>query len=441
MLRCYYVISYVLALVLPFYWKRRAKRGKEDVMRKNERFGKAGIPRPKGHLVWIHAASVGESNSVIPLLKRIHDDLPQTHFLITTGTVSSAKTITKQLPERAFHQYVPMDAAPYVAKFLAHWQPDFALFVESEFWPNLLLEAKNYCPMVLINGRISEQSYFRWQRFRSSIRQLLECFSFIFPGSRDDARRFKNLDAANVEFLGNIKYDAPNLAADSKVTSEILAQMGSHRIWLAASTHPGEEAMIATVHTQLKETFPELMTIIVPRHNSRGDEITQMLQSLKLSVSQRSKQEHIVEETDIYLVDTMGELGIFYRLSGIAFIGGTLVPHGGHNPIEAARLDCAVVCGPHMENFSGIFSEFKDAHAILSVDTIDSLYTKVEWLLRDQEQQEALAKAAHDLVDEKQGVTDNIMQHIAPLLPSNDTSIKQQTEADNAPNENKQPAA
>lgn len=417
LLTLYCLLSYPLYPLVWLWLRWRIKKGKEDPLRIKERFGKTSLLRPNGKLVWLHAASVGESNSIVPLLDALHAHFPELNMLVTTGTVSSSRTIKDRLPERAFHQFVPIDLLPCVRRFLKHWKPDAAIWVESELWPNIILQshARNI-PMALINARMSDDSHQRWLTFRSSFLTLMSCFTLRFAGSKDDLRKFKNLGIHDIRDVGNLKYDAPALPADSKTTSRLLNNMGDRRIWLAASTHPGEELIIGKIHKELKETFPELLTLLVPRHADRGPDIVRELSKQKLTISCRSKNQILLPETDIYVADTMGELGIFYRLSGIVFIGGSLVPIGGHNPIEPAQLDCAVICGPHMFNFRGICRELMDETALVQVKTAEDLSEKVSELLRDHEQQEQQAQRALDAVKSKGGVVNTLISELAPLL-------------------------
>lgn len=416
MLKIYYAMSYCLYPFVRCWLFLRVKKGKEDKKRLNERFGKPRLPRPQGTLIWLHAASVGEANSTVPLLQEFHARYPDVNLLVTTGTLTSAKVIRSRLPERAFHQYIPVDFPRSVASFLNHWKPDLAVWVESELWPNLIVHTRRrQIPMALINARMSDKSYKRWLRYRGGFMSLMSCFSLIYAGSAEDKRRYTNLGVRHVKSAGNLKYDAPALPANSKTTSKLLGAIGDRRIWLASSTHPGEEIFIATAHQIIKETFSDVLTIVVPRHAHRGVELIQQLTNQKLTVSCRSKEQVILPETDIYIADTMGELGIFYRLSGVVFIGGSLVPHGGHNPIEPAQLDCALVCGPHMHNFRGIEKEFIDEQALLEVHNIQQLADTVIDLLRDHDKQEQLAKAAHGVAEEKRGVVHHLVKDLAEL--------------------------
>ena len=417
MLRIYHFISCLAEPFLHLWWQKRAGKGKEDKSRKQERFGRSKLQRPNGDVIWVHAASVGESHSILPLIHRITDAYPHVNVLLTTGTCSSARLASSRLPERGVHQYIPYDIPRIAKRFLKHWKPKMAIFVESELWPNLLKQTHDFgCPMLLVNGRMSGRSYKRWMRYRRSIMTLLGYFTAIFPGSRLDYGRFNNLGAQGVRYIGNLKYDAPALEADPKSTAEILGAIGDRRVWLAASTHDGEEAMIGAVHHHVRDTYSDAITILAPRHPHRADAIVKALKALDLDVACRSKGDAITPETDIYLADTLGELGIFYRLCGVCFVGGSLVEVGGHNPIEPAQLDCAIITGPHTDNFSAVITEFKEAHALVQVADAEALAEKITLLLRDQDAQEALAKAAHDLVEEKEGVICNIMEQLAPHL-------------------------
>lgn len=270
--------------------------------------------------------------------------------------------------------------------------------------------------MMLINARLSESSYRKWQRFPGLIQKMLDCFNIIFPQSETDKERFQDCGALKLIDAGNLKYDAEPLPADSKAMGQMVQMIAGRPVWLAASTHPGEEKMMGEVHLVLKELYPELLTIIVPRHSHRGETVANQLKAMKLNTALRSKDETITDNTDIYIADTMGELGLFYRIASIVFIGGTLVPHGGQNPLEAMRLDCAVLYGPHHHNFSTICRELEAAGAALMVKDITNMEEEIDQLLKDQEKQEKLAKTAMEFLEQKQGVVDTLISHLQPSL-------------------------
>lgn len=416
LLKLYTILTFIASPVIELYLLKRKKNGKEDVKRFPERFGYAVVPRPDGTLVWIHAASVGEALSVLPIINKLSESHRNVNFLLTTGTTTSAKLVENRLPQRVFHQYVPVDTPLAVKRFLKHWQPNLALWVESELWPNLVVQTSTKCPMILVNGRISDKSYLTWQRYKSLGKELLEQFALTLPQSKLDAERFVNLGAKNVKYLGNIKYDAPALSSDSKKMAELVSQIGERPLWLAASTHNNEEQKIASIHKELKEDCPNLLTIIAPRHPKRAAEILQDIKAIGLSVAVRSKAQPIEGDTDIYIADTLGELGIFYRLVPIVFIGGSLVNNGGQNPLEAARLDCSIVYGLHMENFMEIKHEMEQAGAAICVNNQSDLQQAVHELMRKPQKQEALVKAAHKVVDSKAGVLDAYVEQIDTYL-------------------------
>lgn len=414
----YRLITYLLGPLLPLYLRYRLRHGKEDKLRLGERLGHAGFPRPAGPLIWIHAASVGESTSVLPLIQALAERYPTLNILITTVTTSSATLMAKKLPERAFHQFVPIDHPSAIRRFLKHWQPKAAIWVESEIWPNMIYEThRSGCQMTMVNARMSARSFEQWKKHRNLLVPLLDCFDAFYPQSMVDAERLESLGAQGIEYLGNLKYDGAPLPIDSKATGELLGMIGDRPLWLAASTHHGEESACAQVHRVLKELYPELLTIIVPRHAHRGKSIASLIRNEhSLTVSRREKKEPIRPETDIYIADTMGELGIFYRLAGIVFIGGSLVPHGGQNPLEAARLDCALLYGPHMENFSSICRDLEVAGAAKRVASVTSLEEHVDTLLRNQEQQGQMAQAALSLLEKQGGVVEKLIEKLAPAL-------------------------
>jgi 3-deoxy-D-manno-octulosonic-acid transferase len=291
------------------------------------------------------------------------------------------------------------------------------LWVESEFWPQLLWRVKRKrIPALLINARISDSTAANWRKWPRTIRSLLKSFRTIYAGSKDDAARLISLGAANVQDAGNLKYDAAALPADETALETLRQQLGNRRVWVAASTHANEEQRVAEIHSKLAPQFPGLLTIIIPRHATRGDGITADIRAKNITVAQRSKNEGITEQTGIYLADTMGELGLFFRLSDLVFIGGSLIAHGGHNPLEAAQLDCAILSGPYTFNFTGIVQHLQQAQAIRIVRDTNELQVMVALLLRDKAQRQEMANRALGVVKAAQGASQKILQETAELL-------------------------
>ena len=417
MLSLYRAVTTLGYPLIRFYLSRRLARGKEDRARFGERLGRAGMPRPMGKLIWIHAASVGESLSLLPLIERLRADFSNWNILLTTGTVTSATLMAERLPDGAIHQYVPVDRAAYAERFLSHWQPDLALWAESEFWPNLISRAATKgLPMVLLNGRVSNSSYRNWRRFPGLIRRILEAFSLCLGQTNIDAARLSDLGAKNTKSVGNLKFAAPALPADALALDILIAQIGTRPCWLASSTHKGEEEIAGAVHLSLKEIHPGLLTIIVPRHPGRGAEVEASLNSMGLKSARRSTAEKINDGTDIYIADTMGELGLFYRLAPIVFIGKSLVSSGGQNPLEAARLDCAIIFGPLMSNFEEIAATFIQKQAGLEVVDEAALRDSVDHLLSHPDECAKLGQAATQVAEDEAGVLDAVMGELAPYL-------------------------
>jgi 3-deoxy-D-manno-octulosonic-acid transferase len=400
-----------------FYLRRRLKRGKEDRVRFRERQGLPGKVRPRGPLVWIHAASVGEATAMLKLIERLLRERPALHILVTTGTVSSARLLETRLPSQTWHQFAPVDLPPWVGRFLDHWRPDLALWVESELWPNLVLETHaRGVPMVLLNGRLSARSFKRWQWFPGLIRPVLGAFALCLAQDHGQAERLRRLGARSVAVAGDLKAAADALPVDPLLLESLRRQIGRRPVWLAASTHSGEEEIIADVHRELSMIRSDLLTIIVPRHPARGDAIARMLPDRGLRAARRSQAEPITGRTDIYLADTMGELGLFYALAGIAFVGGSLVAKGGHNPFEAARLDCAILHGPHVGNCAGMTAELDVAGAAETVSNAGELAMAVSALLADPQLRAERAAAGRRVAAAGLGVLDAVLARLAPWL-------------------------
>lgn len=390
------------------YLEQRLAQGKEDPLRFAERRGEASRPRPDGFLTWVHGASVGEAVSALPLVGQLVTRGP---VLVTTGTVTSARLMAERLPSGALHQYVPVDRPDWVARFLDHWRPDLALWLESELWPNLVLGTRaRGVPMVLVNGRMSARSAARWRWASGMIRHLLGAFDLCLAQTEEVAARFRSLGATRVATPGNLKFAATPLPADAAALSQLREIIGDRPCWLAASTHPGEEAIAGQVHQALAPRLPGLLTVLAPRHPVRGSEIASALPG---RVRRRAAGE--APDGDIYVADTLGELGLLYRLAPVVFIGGSLVPHGGQNPLEPARLGCAVLHGPHMANFADALDLLGDA--LTPVADAAALAAAVAALLADPPRRVALGAAAQARADGGAGALAAVMAALTPYLP------------------------
>lgn len=396
--------------------RRRAMAGKEDRTRLGERRGESTVPRPSGPLVWIHGASVGETISLLPLVQRLAAD--RIAVLVTSGTVTSARLMARRLPPGALHQFVPLDCPTYVRRFLDHWRPDLAIFAESELWPNLIVSAdERGIPLVLVNARMSPRSFSRWSRFAPVARAVLSRFDLCLAQTEADAGRLTALGAPRVAVTGNLKYDVPPPPADPLKLATLEGLVGGRPIWMAASTHPGEERIVMDMHARLAPRYPHLLTIIAPRHPHRGAEIEEIARASGFHTARRSRGLQPDRSTDVYIADTMGELGLFYRLVPLAFMGGTLVPHGGQNPIEPAKLGAAVLHGPHVHNFVEVFSALDSAGGAVPV-TADDFFAVLDELLGDPSGLRWMARAAAGAVAELGGAVDRTMDELAPFVVS-----------------------
>ena len=418
MLGLYRAATHLLGPLARLYLAGRLASGKEDRKRFAERLGRPARPRPEGRLVWVHGASVGESLSILPLVERILEIASRpTQVLVTTGTVTSARLMSERLAPGAFHQFAPVDLPGPVRAFLDYWRPDLALWVESEFWPNLLSETHSRkIPAALVQGRISNRSLAGWQWAPGLIGGMLEGFSVCLGQSAEDALRLGRLGARAPGCVGNLKFAAPPLPADERELARLRAAFGDRPVWFAASTHPGEEEMVAKVHRALAVRFPRLLTVIAPRHPERGADLAARLKEIGFRLARRGAGEISGPEDEIYLADTMGELGLFYRLARAAFIGKSLVPLGGQNPVEAARLGCPVLFGPHMTNFVDIAKRLADAGAAIEVVNPAELAMALDRILDDTQVLTRMARAGEDLAIAESGALDAVLAALAPLL-------------------------
>jgi 3-deoxy-D-manno-octulosonic-acid transferase len=420
--RLYLILGMLLAPLLPYYLRKRGQRGKEDLTRMGERFGKASIARPAGKLIWLHAASVGELQSLRVLIQALHQRHPEMHMLVTTGTVTSARLFETMKIPRSIHQFVPLDYYSAIRRFLQHWQPDMALWVESEFWPELLRQTQaRRIPSLLVNARISAQSTKRWSNMRALITPLLQGFAAIIASTKSDAERLQILGAAPIDHIANLKFDANILPEDPAALSAFKQQTKTRQLVLAASTHAGEEAILAESIAPLSAQSPDILLVIVPRHANRGDAIAEMLRAQNIRIAQRARGENITAETQIYLADTMNELGMFYRACDIVFIGGSLIAHGGHNMLEAARLSCAIITGVHVFNFADIAANMLQQKALISAQNTVQLQAAFKTLLTDHTARTTLMENAKLLATQGQGAVDIIMAQVDFLIQKTGT--------------------
>jgi len=373
------------AVMLPVAGRQsmaKLRRAEVDPQRAREKLGHASQPRPAGQLIWFHAASVGESLSVLALIDRMGHALPQAHFLITSGTATSARLVASRLPPRTQHQFAPLDAPGPLKRFLNYWCPDAALFVESELWPQMLRRTHaRGTAMALINARMSQHSIERWQKQPALAGFLFGVFDLILTQNDAMARAMGTINApADRVAAGiNLKSMAGPLPQEDDTIAEARKALGNRPVWIASSTHPGEEKSVLEAHRQLLKRFPDLCLILVPRHPERGDEVAGLIASVGLTHGRRTRGDMPREQ--VFLADTLGELGTWYALSNIVFLGGSLHPIGGHNPYEVAQAGAMVLSGTHVTNFAETYAEMETAGAARLVAGTQDLADRVADLL------------------------------------------------------------
>jgi 3-deoxy-D-manno-octulosonic-acid transferase len=395
-------------------WRRR--RGKEDPRRMAERMGHPSLPRPEGPLVWLHGASVGEGIALLPLIERLVER--GFHVLATTGTVASAQILADRLPSGAQHQYLPLDIPAFLTRFLDHWRPGLALVAESEIWPNMLrmVHARGV-PLVLVNARLSPRSFERWRRAPNLIGSLLGRLDLCLAQSKDDALRLQRLGAPHVEVSGNLKYDVPAPPFAPATLAQMTAAVGSRPVWLAASTHQGEEEIILSVHRHLRDAFPDLLTIVAPRNARRGPRIAEIAAGLGVPSALRSLGDSLTPSTELYVADTMGEMGLFYRLTSIVLMGKSLgAAKGGQNPIEPAKLGVTVLYGPHIGNFVDVYQDLTAARGAVAVSGEAALAQALRLYFSDPALLRRSGRATQEAVERFGGATTRIMQSLEPWL-------------------------
>lgn len=414
-LRTYRLLSAAAGPLTLVLLAQRARRGKEDRARLTERRGQSAVARPPGGLVWVHGASVGELASVMPLILRMCES--GARVLVTTGTVTSSALAGKWLPANVVHQFVPLDVPRYVHRFLDHWKPDLALFVESDLWPNRIIEAsRRRVPIILVNARLSDDSFRRWGKLPAAIGNLLGRFDLCLARTSADAERFAALGATGVIQTGDLKFDVPAPRYNPASLAALQGATARRPLLAAASTHAGEEDAMVAAHSQLRQHFPGLLTIIVPRHPQRGDEVVAIASGSGLNVRQRGRGQMPDASTEVYVADTMGELGLIYRLAPVVFVGGSLVPHGGQNPIEPAKLGAAIVHGPHVSNFADIYAALDDARGAERIENEGGLATALGRLLAQADTHREVTAAARTTVDNLSGALERTLQTLEPYL-------------------------
>lgn len=418
----YHLYRGTTKLLVPFAYastSRKLKRHGVPALRIHEKLGHASVSRPVGPLLWFHAASVGESLSVLTLITRMGERLPDTEFLITSGTATSADLIAKRLPPRTQHQFAPLDSAGPVGRFLDTWRPDAAIFVESELWPQMLVQARETgAKLALLNARLSDNSARKWQKFPETARFVLDQFAIMLTQNRQTAEKLLAMgaDPGRVKSGTNLKSTAAPLPIDDLALKKLKTQIKKRPVWVASSTHPGEEEKVLAAHKTLLKDRPDLCLVLVPRHPERGDAVVKLIKDAGLSCARRTNDDPVKKATQVYLADTLGETGTWYALAPIVFLGGSLEPIGGHNPFEPAQSGAAVLTGPHVTNFAETFAPLIKKGGATEVKTADDLAAQIAVWLDDQATLKTARTAAADFAAGQQVALDGVIDTLCQAL-------------------------
>jgi 3-deoxy-D-manno-octulosonic-acid transferase len=411
------LISLSFPIIKATYIKKRQKTNKEHPVRFNERIGLYTHPRPEGKLYWLHGASVGESISMLPLIDKLLKEDKNLSIMVTTGTITSAEIMAKRLPERAFHQFIPYDVPKFARNLLNHFKPDAVLWFESELWPSLISEIhKTKVPLILVNGRISDKSFNRWKKFKFLSKELLSYFSLCLGQSEQDKNRLKILGATNVDCVGNLKYAGIPLPVDPIKKQEIVSSIGNRRVFLLSSTHSNEEEQFAEHLKEFQRIVKDVLIISVPRHPHRGKEISETFNKHSFTTALRSNKEPLTAETEVYVADTIGEMGIWYSIADVTFVGGSLIKHGGQNFIEPARDKNAVIVGAYMHNFKEMLERAQSSHAVIQRYSAPEVIEEAISLFMEEELLNTAKQNAYNWAEAEAKVLDGIKDALVKEL-------------------------
>jgi 3-deoxy-D-manno-octulosonic-acid transferase len=373
----YQIIISLIILISPLIVLFRILKKKEDPIRFKEKFCFFSKKKIKGNLVWFHGASVGEILSVIPLIEKLEKDKNIKQILITSNTLSSSKIITNLRLKKTIHQFFPIDTVHHTKKFLAYWDPIIAIFIDSEIWPNMIVNIKHKCiPLVLLNARITRKSFSRWFKFINFSKKIFKNFDICFSSNLKSKKYLKLLGAKNIKTIGNLKFSQRE-KDENFIKKSIMKDFLSRKTWCASSTHKTEEEYCGIVHKKLKHKYKDLLTIIIPRHIDRVESILNKMKGLNLNVQLDSESKKVSKNTDIYLVNSYGKTKSFFKLCKIVFLGGSMIKHGGQNPIEAVKYGCKVLHGPHIWNFEEIYALLDDYGSSKKINGINDLIANI----------------------------------------------------------------
>ena len=383
----YKIFINIILILSPLIILVRLLKKKEDFIRFREKLGFFKINRTKGKLIWFHGASVGEFQSIIPLLEKLEKSKKISQILITSNTLSSSKIISKIKLKKISHQFFPIDNDFIIKRFIDHWRPSLALFIDSEIWPNTLINLnKEEIPTILINARITRKSYNKWIKLKNFSQLIFNKFDLCLSSNKETVNFLKKLGAKNIKYFGNLKYSQSE-NEKIEIDSQTRKFISKKTVWCASSTHNSEEKFVGLVHNKLKKKYKNLLTVVIPRHIEREETIKEQLLNLSLKVHMHEPKTKIHQDTDIYLVNSFGKTKSFYSLIKNVFLGGSLVKHGGQNPLEAVRYNCNILHGPNISNFSEIYKFLYNQKISKKVINLNQTINILEKLLNSKKSQ------------------------------------------------------
>jgi 3-deoxy-D-manno-octulosonic-acid transferase len=408
MLLIYRLLINLTIILSPLIIAIRLIKKKEHPSRFKEKFCFFTRKRVPGKLVWFHGASVGEILSVIPLIEKLEKNQQIKQILITSSTLSSANVISKFSFKKTTHQFFPIDSNYFVKKFINYWKPSLVIFIDSEIWPNMLINLKKKSiNHILLNARLTKKSYKRWLRIKYFSKNLFENFNAVYPQNKETKKYLKNLGCIKIKELGNLKYVVSDLKADLNLKNKINELKNKRKIWCASSTHNSEEMICAQAHLKLKNKYKNLLTIIIPRHIQRKNDIFSSIKKIGLNVHCHSSRKKITDNTDIYLVDTYGETKNFFKICSVVFLGGSIIKHGGQNPLEAARYGNKILHGKNVENFKEIYHLLKKNNQTIKVKNYKQISNAIDKLFKNKSNSNLLAKKIKKMGDKILTKTEN----------------------------------
>ena len=416
MLILYRLIINAVCFFAPIILRIRIYKQKEDENRYKEKLCIIKKKKPQGKLVWFHAASVGELLSIVPLLEKLEKIKEIKSILLTTNTLSSSKVFEKKIKsKKIIHQFFPFDKDIFTKKFLSHWLPDLVIFVESEIWPNFILNIKNRkIPLILLNARITTKTYLRWKKIPNFAKSIFDSFDICLSQNKETEKYLANFGVKKIKNFGNLKFSSPVSLSSDKLNKNILKMFHYKKIWCATSTHIGEEVFCGKTHIELKKRLKNVILIIIPRHIHRINEIVKELNKMNLKIHLHTNKSKFNSDIDIYLVDTFGETQKFFNISKSVFLGGSLINHGGQNPIEPTRMGCSIYHGPHVNNFKEIYSYLASFNISKKINTINNLK---RFLLKDLSSKEKRSKKLKKQINSMgQSILKNIYLEIKKFI-------------------------